>query len=245
MTDFSFHIYTAADGSTLPYRLLVPDGYDFTHSYPMVLFLHGAGERGTDNDMHLGNGLEYFVTPKAKTSFPAFIIVPQCPVNEQWVNMAWDANSGVRPLKISKSLDIALQIFDSVEKEYNIDRDREYVAGVSMGGYGTWDCVTRFPGRFAAAIPVCGGGDEDTVTNEVAKVPLWALHSADDSVVKVRRSQNMIKALIAKGGQPHYTEYPREGHASWDRAFQERDILPWLFAQKRGLPDTYTITLQK
>lgn len=245
MIDFSFHKYAAPDGSALPYRLLVPSGYTADQSYPMVLFLHGAGERGTDGEIHMTNGIECFVTPEAKISFPAFIIVPQCPVNDQWVNVAWGADSGARPLEMSRSLDLALQVLDSVEREYNIDRDREYVVGVSMGGYGTWDCITRFPGRFAAAIPACGGGDDATITEDLAKVHVWALHSSDDSVVKVHRSQNMIEAIISKGGQPHYTEYPREGHASWNRAFREREILPWLFSQKRGRPDTYAITVQK
>lgn len=245
LEQFSTHELRGQDGRTYPYRLLKPENYDPARAYPVVLFLHGAGERGTDNQIQLKNGVEVFVRQPLRAKFPCFVVVPQCPAGEQWVNMPWDTDSGSRPSEISIPLAHALMILDAVEAEYNIDRDREYVTGISMGGYGTWDCLTRFPDRFAAAIPVCGGGDESTISKEAAGVPLWAFHSADDGVVKVHRSRNMIAALEHQGGRPHYTEYPSEGHSSWSRAFDERDLFPWIFSQRRGQADSFTITSQR
>jgi lysophospholipase L1-like esterase len=138
-------------------------------------------------------------------------------------------------------MQLALEALDTVCKEFSVDSTRLYVTGLSMGGYATWDCVTRFPNRFAAGAPICGGGDEKTVTAAAAKVPVWAFHSDDDAVVKVIRTRNMIKAMRAAGGQPKYFEYFGLNHASWNKAYGEPEFLPWMFAQRLGQPDTYTL----
>ena len=231
---------TFTDGAqSMPYRLLVPPGYDKAQKYPLLLFFHGAGERGTDNEEQLKfPPTAIFATADFQKAHPCFVLVPQCPQDQKWVDMPWDATSGVRPAEPSASMQLALGILDAVEAEFSIDRDRVYVAGHSMGGYATWDCVTRFPNRFAAAVPCCGGGDESTVTKEVTQVPLWAFHSADDPIVPVVRTRNMIEALRKAGGAPKYIEYTNAGHLIWARAFYEPGLFDWLFAQslaQRGL----------
>jgi predicted peptidase len=242
--DFVARVYTAPDGKTLPYRLLIPADYDKDKDtkYPVVFFLHGAGDRGTDNLLQLELVVRIFDKPENRVKYPCFVIVPQCPLVpwQQWNDMIWGAPSGVRSAEPSGPMKLALKILDGVMAEFNTDPDRLYVTGMSMGGYGTWDCITRFPERFAAAVPMCGGGDEKTVTPEVAKVPVWAFHAADDSAIPVTRSRHMIQAMIQAGGHPHYTQYDAKlklGHACWDKAYSEPDLLPWLFAQRRGQPD--------
>jgi lysophospholipase L1-like esterase/dienelactone hydrolase len=136
-------------------------------------------------------------------------------------------------------LKIALEALNAVQKEFSVDAQRLYLTGLSMGGFATWDCITRHPDRFAAAAPICGGGDESRVTTAVAKVPVWAFHSFDDNAVKVKFTRIMIDAMRAAGGSPKYFEYIGAGHASWNNAFAEPEFLPWMFAQRLGRPDTY------
>jgi predicted peptidase len=229
--DFEARIYTAPDGKTLPYRLLLPATYDKTQKYPLILFFHGAGERGNDNISQLQWVAADMAKSDFETKYPCFVIAPQCPNNQQWVDMPWDKPSGVRPVNPSASMQMALKILDGILNEFSIDKNRVYVVGISMGGYATWDCITRFPQRFAAAIPVCGGGDENTVTPAVAKVPIWAFNSSDDNVVPPLRTLNMVGAMIKAGGHPRYKLYSDVGHPSWFRAFSEPDLYPWLFAQ--------------
>ncbi len=231
--DFEARVYTDSDGKTLPYRLLVPANYDKTTKYPLILFFHGAGERGADNINQLKHGVKSLTSPDAQAKYPAIVVAPQCPLGKQWVDMPWGALSGVRPDQPSESMSLALKILDAVTAEFSIDPDRIYVAGLSMGGYATWDCVTRFPDRFAAAVAVCGGGDENTVTADVAKVPVWAFGSSDDRTVPPIRSLHMVEAMMEKGGKPRYYLYTGLGHNSWDKAFSEPELLPWLFSQHR------------
>ena len=208
MDTYEARIHTNAASQTLPYRFLTPRNYDPARKYPVVLFFHGAGERGTDNQRQLVHGAGLFLKPENREQFPCFVIAPQCPEKQQWVNMPWAGDAGTRPEQPSEAMKLALEILENVSKEFSVDPDRIYVTGLSMGGYATWDLVTRFPERIAAAAPVCGGGDEKTITASVAKVPLWAFHSEDDTVVKVIRSRNMVAAMRKLGGDPEYFDTP-------------------------------------
>jgi predicted peptidase len=234
--DFAARVFTDTDGRTMPYRLLVPAGYDSKTKYPVILFFHGAGERGVDNAAQIRVGLPTFTTPDDRAKFPAIIIAPQCPQNKQWVDMPWGDPTGVRPPQPSESMALALKILDAVEAEFSTDKARVYVMGLSMGGYATWDCVTRFPDRFAAGVPICGGGDENTVTAAVAKVPVWAFTSSDDSVVPPLRSVHMVEAMMKMGGAPRFYLFSGFGHGSWDKGFGEPELLPWLFSQHFAPP---------
>ncbi len=236
---FEPHVFTGGNGGTLPYQLLKPTG-SRSGKLPLVLFLHGAGERGTDNTAQLKNGTKLYLDHDNQLKFPSYVVAPQCPPNKQWVDMPWGADKGTQPEKPSESMQLVIALLDSLEKELPIDTDRVYVTGLSMGGYGTWDLVTRFPNRFAAGAPVCGGGDE-AVAGKAAKVPLWVFHSDDDTTVKTIRSRNMVAALRAAGGQPKYFEYWGLGHNSWDAAYAEPELLPWMFSQKRGAADLFVV----
>ena len=222
-------------GATLGYRLLKPEPYDAAKKYPLVLLMHGAGERGTDNAAQLKYGSQLFLKPEARAKFPCFVMMPQCPPEQKWADIDWTSETPKQPEKVSAPMALVLSALDGLQKEFSIDPDRLYVGGLSMGGYGTWDLITRFPDKWAAAIPICGGGDVAAAVKAKA-VPVWAFHGIEDKAVKVERTREMIAALTAAGANPLYSEYPYIAHASWTVAFGEPELLPWLFAQKRSQP---------
>ncbi len=221
--DFEARTYTHG-GFTLPYRLWVPADYDPNQAYPLVLFLHGSGERGTDNRLQLtGQTAELvFVRPENQAQWPCFMMAPQCPLNDSWSNI-----DGPYP---TKPMHRTLKVIAQLMNEFNIDPNRLYITGLSMGGFGTWDTITRYPGLFAAAVPIASGCDPNLAPLCV-NTPIWAFHGAADTTVPVQEDRNMIAAIIAAGGDPMYTEYPGAGHVqSWNLAYAEPDLLPWLFS---------------
>ena len=242
--EFEPHTFTAKSGIVLPYRLLVPpsspDAQKPDTRFPLLLFLHGAGERGTNNTAQLVHGTKLYLDAANRAKFPCYVIAPQCPEGKQWANMPWSTPKGTQPAEPSEPMKAVLELLDASMATMKIDPQRIYVTGLSMGGYGTWDLITRFPDRFAAAAPICGGGDE-TVAPRAVKSPIWAFHSDDDSVVPVSRTRNMVAALRAAGGTPKYFEYWGLGHNSWGKAYSEPEFLPWMFAQTLGNPDTFTL----
>ncbi|HYR57880.1 MAG TPA: GDSL-type esterase/lipase family protein [Chthoniobacteraceae bacterium] len=226
--------FTGADGAALGYRLLPPQNYDAKTKYPLVLFLHGAGERGTDNAAQLKHGAPLFAKPEVRGQYPCFVVAPQCPPEKKWVDIDWNSDTPKQP-EINATMSLVLGALDAVQKEFSVDPDRLYVTGLSMGGYGTWDFITRFPEKWAAAAPVCGGGDKELVIR-AKSVPIWAFHGLEDKTVKPERSRELIDAIVAAGGKPLLSEYPYLAHDSWTTAYGEPELLPWLFAQKRGQP---------
>jgi predicted peptidase len=223
---FEARTYTDAKGETLPYRLLKPENYDQKQKYPLVIFFHGAGERGTDNRAQLVHCVMTFAKPDVRAKHPCFVLAPQCPPNQKWVDMDWGGLKGEMPKEPSPGMRKALELIAALQKEFGIDARRLYVSGISMGGYATWDVLCRKPEMFAAAVPICGGGDP-TKAAQMAKVPVWAFHSDDDKAVKVVRTRAMIQAMKDAGGSPKYTEYTGLGHNSWTKAYSEPDLLPW------------------
>jgi predicted peptidase len=219
-------------GKKLPYRLLKPENYDSKKSYPLVVFLHGAGERGDDNSKQLVHGVAEFVTPENRKRYPCFLLAPQCPNGKRWVEVDWGAASHTMPKEPSESMQLLLELIPSLQKEYSIDPKRLYVTGLSMGGFGAWDLVARKPEWFAAAVPICGGADEATA-KPIARLPVWVFHGDKDSAVKPMRSRNMVEALKKAGGEPKFTEYAGVGHDSWTRTYKDAEMLKWLFAQKK------------
>jgi predicted peptidase len=227
------HIYRDADGKELPYRLLKPLHAVEGKKYPLVIFLHGAGERGSDNEKQLIHGVPQFATKEAREKYPCFLIAPQCPAGQRWVEVDWSADSHTQPKEPGEAGRLTLELIDHAMKEMPIDPKRVYLTGLSMGGYGTWDLLARRPDLFAAAAPVCGGADEATA-GKIKDVPVWAFHGAKDTAVKPARSRNMIAALEKAGGKPKYTEYPDVGHNSWDNAYKDPKFYEWLFGQKKN-----------
>ena len=231
--DYEARTFTAPDGGTLPYRLLRPQNYDPAQKYPLVVLLHGAGERGTDNAAQTKYGAPLFAKPEVRQKYPAFVLVPQCPPDQTWSAVKNWKEPEPYQAEPKAPLKLALGAIDAVEKEFSIDPNRLYVTGLSMGGYGTWDLLSRIPERIAAAVPICGGGDTKRVP--VAKgIAIWAIHGMEDTVVPVERSRELVAALQAAGGAPLYSEYPYVKHDSWNNAYGEPELLPWLFAQRRG-----------
>ncbi len=211
-------------------KLFVPIGED-TAKYPLIIFLHGSGERGAENERQLIHIDSIFADDDFQKKYPCFVLAPQCPEEQKWVEVDWDLDSHTTPEKMSKSFDLLNDLIDSLIKQYPIDDSRIYLMGLSMGGYGTWDFISRFPKRFAAAVPICGGGDEK-MAETIKDVPIWAFHGALDKLVKPLRSQNMINAIKKYGGQPKYTEYKNLGHLCWNAAFTTPELYEWMFAQK-------------
>jgi predicted peptidase len=224
--------YTDNGGKVLRYRLMKPTGYDPKERYPLVVFLHGAGERGSDNEKQLIHGVPEFARQENRQRNPCFLIAPQCPDNEKWAEVDWSAETHKQSKEPAEAGRLVLELIAALQKEYSIDDKRIYLTGLSMGGFGTWDLLARRPNLFAAGVPVCGGGDEGTAAI-LTHMPLWVFHGAQDNVVKPERSRNMIKALEKAGGKPKYTEYPTEGHASWVPAYKDPEMMKWIFEQKR------------
>ena len=233
--DFEARTFSATDGAKLPYRLLKPAVIEPGKKYPLVVFLHGAGERGDDNKAQLKNGVGAFSKADSREKYPCFVFAPQCPKEKKWVDMEWGGATGTAPEDPGPMEPLVLGAMDSLAEEFAIDRDRIYVTGLSMGGFGTWDLITRHPEKFAAAVPVCGGGDKEKA--DAAKpVPVWAFHGLADNVVMPVRTQDMVAGLRAAGGTAALTEYPGVAHDSWTMAYSEPNLLQWIFAQRRGQP---------
>lgn len=230
--DFESHIYTDVGGEKLPYRLLKPAGYDAAHGpYPLLIFLHGAGERGTDNRLQLTHGKPFM--RKAAAEYGSFVLAPQCPPDGIWSGRHWTEKSHVLSKEPPRQMRLLVELLEKLQKDYPIDSDRLYIMGLSMGGFGTWDIIQRYPQRFTAAAPICGGGDEESAAH-IVSVPIWVFHGDADAAVPVARSREMIKALKSAGGKPRYSEYPGVGHNSWTQAFNEPELLKWMFEQRRG-----------
>ena len=232
--DFESRTFTSPDGAKLPYRLLTPQHYEGGKKYPLVLFLHGAGERGQDNQAQIKHGAPIFARADIREKFPCFVVAPQCPKDKQWVDMPWSGPSGTAPADPGSMELLVLATLDALTSEFSIDPDRIYVTGISMGGFGTWDLITRYPEKWAAAVPVCGGGDKSKA-GAAKTVEVWAFHGLDDAVVLPVRSRDMILGLRAAGGIGTHTEYPGVQHDSWTLAYAEPNLIPWLFAQQRGV----------
>jgi poly(3-hydroxybutyrate) depolymerase len=224
--------------ANLPYRLFKVKNPTPGTKYPLILFLHGAGERGDNNTAQLmaNQGATVWASDAHQAAHPAYIIAPQCPANEQWVDTPWAEGSySTSAVAVSDELTTALEIADEVAMEFEIDPARHYITGLSMGGYGTWDAIIRNPMRFAAAIPVCGAGDPSKA-DLIKDLPIWTAHGDADGVVPPSGSRDMVMALEAIGGNIEYDEYPGVGHDSWVQTYANEAIIDWLFTNQRPLP---------
>jgi predicted peptidase len=197
------------------YVVFVPHDYKGDKEYPVILFLHGAGEKGTDGKKQAQTGLGNAIKKEEK-KFGFITVFPQA-------ERGWGANSD--------DAKRALDILAEVQKEYKTDSKRVYLTGLSMGGFGTWGLAAKYPEKWAAIVPICGGGDPKSA-EKIKDVPCWCFHGDADTAVKVDQSRAMVKALEAAGGKPKYTEYPGVGHNSWDKAYATKELYEWLLMQK-------------
>ncbi|MGC4005012.1 MAG: dienelactone hydrolase family protein [Pirellulales bacterium] len=228
--------YTGGDykDEVFQYRLLKPVKIEAGKTYPVVLFLHGAGERGNDDKAQLKFFPTWMAEDKNREKYPCFVIAPQCRTGKKWADTDWSKKTG-EPMtdKPSDQMQVALAALDSVIETQPVDKSRLYLTGLSMGGYGSWDLAARQPDRFAAVVPICGGGDPKQAA-KLTKLPIWAWHGDKDPAVPVGRSREMIEAIKAAGGEPKYTELPGVSHDSWTAAYNGPDnVLGWLFEQKK------------
>jgi predicted peptidase len=215
------------------YRLLGPKSITPGTRYPLVIFLHGAGERGNDNLSQLKYFPTWMAEQSARQAHPCFVLAPQCRDEQKWVDVDWSKieSTPQSPTPTVDMLAVIAALEDTLQRE-PIDPARIYLTGLSMGGYGSWDLAARMPDRFAAVLPICGGGDEATAA-KIKDLPIWCFHGDADTAVRVERSRTMIEALRAAGGAPKYSELAGVGHDSWTPAYRDPDVLAWIFAQKK------------
>ncbi|MCI0663581.1 MAG: prolyl oligopeptidase family serine peptidase [Acidobacteria bacterium] len=226
---------------TYRYQVFVPYDWNKKQKLPVILFLHGAGERGEDGltqtEVGIGSAIRRHVD-----RFPAIVVFPQCRRSSWWTD--------------AKMQEQALTALHQTIKEFNGDLERIYLTGLSMGGYGTWSIASKYPGRFAVLVPICGGirpparvpVPEEPKNGEpvldpyletakkIGQTPVWIFHGADDKIVPTEESRKMHDALKSAGGNVKYTEYEKVGHNSWDKAYAEQEMLTWMFAQKLKKP---------
>jgi poly(3-hydroxybutyrate) depolymerase/PKD repeat protein len=216
-------LYTISNSPNyMQYRLWVPPNYNAATKYPVVLFLHGVGEGGTDNTKQLNNNLNQagvFVNAANQAAYPTFMIAPQS-------NSGWWAGNGTQTM-----------IVQHIEAKYNIDANRRYITGLSAGGMGTWATIITYPTFYAAAVPICGNADNSQAA-KLINMPIWDFHGADDPTVNVGGSDSIIAAIRAAGGKPIYTRYATTGHASWVPAYNNPKTVPWVMAQRLGVAPT-------
>ena len=226
-------------GDTLLYRLLLPENYNPGKIYPMVLFLHGSGERGNDNEAQLMHGADLFLRDSIRKNFPAIIVFPQCPAQDSWANTSIKKDSlGKRIFqfkitgKETKSMWLVERLVRNIINLYPVTRKQLYVGGLSMGGMGTFEIVRRNPKLFVAAFPICGGADS-SIAKKIKNVNWWIFHGAKDQTVDPMYSQIMVRALLEAKASVMFTLYPEAGHNSWDNTFAEPRLLSWLFSNKK------------
>lgn len=226
------------NGHTLPYQVMFPKDYDATKQYPLLVFLHGAGERGNDNEIQLANGKDFLVD-NFQSEYPAIIIVPQCPATSYWSNVEKHTlnNKTTFRFGLSDKATTPMETLTSLIANWlnsgKVKQDQVYAGGLSMGAMGTYELLWRMPNTFAAAFAICGGGDVAKVQYYTKNTALWIFHGSADDIVPPYFSQQMYEALKAAGNDVKYTEYPDVNHGSWINVFQNKELAPWLLNHKK------------
>jgi len=231
---FEAHTFTGSDGHAMPYRLFRPAKLDPARKYPLVLYLHGAGGLGADNQKQYtgGNlfGSHVWALEENQARHPAFILAPQ--TDQGWGYRGALRSGEPEPDAMAPGAKLAFELLDKILADLPIDRTRIYVTGQSMGGAGSWHMAMQKPDRFAAAVPVCGGGNT-AKAGALRSLPIWNFHGTADPTVPVKFSRAMIEAVRAAGGKPLHTEYEDVRHNSWEWAYTEPALPGWLFAQHK------------
>lgn len=207
---------TVTETLSCNYLLYLPESYgEEKKTWPLMLFLHGAGERGSDLQKVKVHGPPKIV--EKQRDFPFIVVSPQCPSGDWW----------------DEKLDVLTNLLDDIVARYDVDTDRVYLTGLSMGGYGTWALACKHPERFAAIAPICGGG-KHFLGYRLKNTPIWAFHGAKDRVVPLEKSEEMVGAVNSRGGNAKLTIYPNAGHDSWTQSYENQELYDWLLEQRRG-----------
>ena len=233
LENYSAEKWLNTKSEKLNYRLRVPDKIDRKKRYPLLVYFHGSGGRGDDNRSQLtdAGAIEAFYNQQLSNSYNTYILAGQVPKNEKWVNVPWGSLTHKMP-EISKSMRLLFDILDDIieNKDCRIDKNRVYTLGISMGGYGVWDAIQRRHNIFAAAVPICGGGDTSLCGN-ISSIPIWSWHGAKDQDISVQRSRAMYNGVLDAGGNPKYTEVKERGHDVWLDVWKEKSVWDWLFSK--------------
>ena len=228
-TLFEAHVHIEGK-DTLPYRLYRSEKAEtMTEALPLVVFLHGAGERGNDNTTQLKHCIQYFLDDTITGNYPFLLMAPQCPEGQRWVNTDWSLPEHQMEPEPTAEMQGVFALMDSLIDSGTVDAKHVYICGLSMGAFGVWDALQRRPQRFAAAIAICGGGDP-AYAEAMKNLPIYIFHGMQDGVVMPSRSTQMYDALKEVGN--HKTilvTYPDLGHECWNRAFSTPGIFKWLF----------------
>ena len=224
---------------TLKYRIMYPENFSEDKQYPVLLFLHGAGERGNDNQRQLAHGSKLFADQTNRGAFPAIVIFPQCPKSDYWSKV--DVDRSTNPIGLNfkyetgptTSMELVLDLMDEFAENPFVKKEKIYVGGLSMGGMGTFEILYRRPEMFAAAFAICGGGDPESAKEYADKIDVWVFHGAKDDVVDPQLSIDMVSAILKYGGKPNFTLYADDNHNSWDSTFAEPELLTWLFSKSK------------
>jgi len=204
----------------LRYLLFLPDEYgkDPERKWPLILFLHGAGERGDDLDLLKRHGIPKIT--EERSDFPFIAVSPQCPRHSWWTAEIESLNA----------------LLDHIVESYPVDTSRVYLTGLSMGGFGTWHLAASYPERFAAIAPICGGGDPEWAPR-LKDIPVWVFHGAKDEIVPLSESERMVEALKACGGDVRFTVYPEAGHDSWTQTYENPELYEWFLQHSKSETD--------
>jgi predicted peptidase len=197
------------------YLLYLPQDYGRKQRWPLILFLHGAGERGDDLNLVKKHGPPRIV--EERKDFPFIVVSPQCPAGDWWTEKA----------------EVLINLLDDIVARYDVDKDRIYLTGLSMGGYGTWTLASAYPDRFAAIAPICGGG-KVFMADKLKDIPVWVFHGAKDNVVPLRESEDMVNAVKAHGGDVKLTVYPEAGHDSWTETYNNQQLYDWFLQHRKS-----------
>lgn len=224
--------FKASDGVELGYNIYRP--LKIAQPLPILLFLHGSGERGDDNQAQLKNVAMKFVDESFQTHYPCIVVVPQCPADDYWATVdrtdgIWTANASDSP---RPAMARVIGLMQELMQDSMVDLSRVYISGLSMGGFGTFDLLSRHPDWFAAAVPICGGADIKLV-DQYAHIPMWIFHGAIDPVVPVDLSRSVYKKLLSLEAPVTYTEFGDGDHLVWDRAYDGNTLVKWLFIQQK------------
>lgn len=223
-------VYISTTSDTLPYQFYFSSGMDSTQKYPLILWLHGKGERGNENQKQMTLIKKWLPDSLEKTNYKSFLLAPQCSEDRMWSKydkLADEITFDTSTPEIQKSI---ISLIDELSSKFPIDTTRIYIMGISMGGFGVFDMITRYPDRFAAAISICGGADPKQKENLV-KTPVWAFHGEKDLVVDKRHTKVPMEKI--KDSNHILTTYSTMGHDAWNKAFKEKDLLNWLFGKAK------------
>lgn len=235
--------YTDHNGNKLLYRMLPPAEVEDGVEYPLIVFLHGAGERGNDNEKQLTHGASMFTNPVNEVKFPAYVIFPQCK-DKFWTGRmsAQDFMPGATEPEESATEKLVIDLIKDLTARYHIDHNRVYLMGISMGGVATYDLACRYPDIFAAAVPICGAVNPERLA-DAKDVKFMIFHGDSDEEVPLICGREAYKALNSAGAEVEYIEFAGEGHECWSAAFNYRELLPWLFSQSKPEEDPSKVSI--